>query len=166
MPSNSQLLRPGIDSITNNVAALEVLQNIIISTLGRKSSLGKDSLSDVDCATLLGLGRPRTLAPGAILYKQGDLSNGEFILLVAGSFDVIEEKTGTLLDTRSGREILGELAHVVGNTRTRTIRAHSELQAISWNMGEIVRLDAALRERVVRTREAIAFARKAQDLHY
>ena len=99
-----------------------------------------------------GLTKERTLAPGDVLFEEGE--QGEFMYIIArGAVAVSRERhdTPTTLDVLGSGDILGEISLLTGEPRSATARAET-----SVILGEIPRAgfetllasDPVIRERV------------------
>jgi CRP-like cAMP-binding protein len=88
-------------------------------------------LSDAETATIADLLETRTLAPGAVLFREGDPGDGLFLVL-SGEIDVVKHgHAGDRPLARLGAgSVLGEMALITSEPRSATCRAVSECRVL------------------------------------
>jgi membrane protein len=95
----------------------------------------------------------RSYAPGEILIREGDTSQEAFFLYAgqAAVFKQLPEGERRLMELGEG-SLLGEMAYLLGEPRTATVRAESEVTALVLPpemLEELMRYSAPLSRRII-----------------
>jgi len=111
-------------------------------------------LDDVQIARLMPFGERRKAAPGEVLYDQGDVTHGVFIV-IEGSLEVVGVSAAgeTVLRVFERGTFTGELNQLSGRrslVRCRAREASSVLEIGRTNLQRVMQTDAALGELFLR----------------